>query len=695
MVDIARPEYGTVWASEGEKLTPAQEKIELGWVQEMMPFQWENFLQARQDEAIIYLLQKGIPEYSPTQEYIAQKSVVLYQGAVYLATQTVTGILPSVPASWKRVSTISDSAGVVTVAGGGTGATSAAQARTNLGLGSASLLDADVVVQKDSNGDFSAGVITASLAGNASSADKLKTPRQISLSGSVTSSAVPFDGSSNLVIPVTSVDASGLTSGTVPVERLDNAVTKTSSTGFARLPAGSSTERGTPEQAGFRFNTTLNVPEYYDGSMWQATTATRSDLLGGYRFETTIWAGKAENLPEGFVQCSGQQLLDLAFPTVRADVVASQLFCTEAEWQADPYKRVTHWSLGDGDETTGSWMRCPDKNGVQPGNVGAFYGVGSNPAGTKTGTAVSDAFQGHRMFVERMNSLPGGPNANMGSPGNVSGVYNNLNVSTDLQTTLFGTDGTNGVPRVADETRPRTWYGIWMIRMYGRVLNSSGLDAPALDLSAMDMLAVDLAAALSSELVVFNTPGAYTWSVPDILKSGKQKAKVIVTGGGAGGGYFGVGSRGGGGGGGGTAFKIVDLSGVSSVVITIGAGGASGSYGLNGSAGGASSFGTYCSATGGGPGASQPNTPVGGGAGTGVGGDLNVHGSDGEDGHGGSLNELSGMGNGGASYWGGAGKGGSPSGGSGFNGGGAGGSGNPAGTPNIAVGGDGMVLIQW
>lgn len=280
MVDITRPEYGTVWASEGEKLAPAQEKIELGWVQEMMPFQWENFLQARQDEAITYLLQKGIPGYSPTQEYIAQKSVVLYQGAIYLATQTVTGILPSVPASWKRVSTISDSDGVVTVAGGGTGATTAAQARTNLGLGSASLLNADFVVQKDSDGNFSAGVVTASLAGNATSADKLKTPRQIKLVGAVTSTPSSFDGGANVDISVTGVSADALDSGTVPTARLGNSVVKTSSTGAAKLPKGSTSERpASPEFADFRGNTTTSLLEYFNGTSWVSPQAYSSEYV--------------------------------------------------------------------------------------------------------------------------------------------------------------------------------------------------------------------------------------------------------------------------------------------------------------------------------------------------------------------------------------------------------------------------------
>lgn len=279
MADLNRPNYGSAWATTGEKVAPDAGKFSLGWVQEMMPYQYENYLQARQDEAILYLLQKGIPEYSSTQEYTANKSMVLYNGVVYLATQTVTNVLPTVAASWKRVSTISDNSGIVSVAGGGTGATTQAQARTNLGLGTAATLDAANIVQKDINGDFTANVITASLAGNASTADKWKTARTIQLNGAATSSSANIDGSSNVVVSVTSLDASTLT-GTVPSTSLVNAVIKTSATGVAKLPKGSTSERpASPEFADFRGNTTTSLLEYFNGTSWVNPQAYSSEYV--------------------------------------------------------------------------------------------------------------------------------------------------------------------------------------------------------------------------------------------------------------------------------------------------------------------------------------------------------------------------------------------------------------------------------
>ena len=57
-------------------------------------------------------------------------------------------------------------------------------------------------------------------ADSAAKADKLKTPRSIALSGGATGTATNFDGSSNISIPVTGLDADKLTSGLVPPERL-------------------------------------------------------------------------------------------------------------------------------------------------------------------------------------------------------------------------------------------------------------------------------------------------------------------------------------------------------------------------------------------------------------------------------------------------------------------------------------------
>ncbi|HBN0179069.1 TPA: hypothetical protein L1L58_000093 [Escherichia coli] len=137
--------------------------------------------------------------------------------------------------------------------------------------------------------------------------------------------------------------------------------------------------------------------------------------------------------------------------------------------------------------------------------------------------------------------------------------------------------------------------------------------------TALENLGLGASAFGLKNFVVFSTAGVSTWTVPDELKSGR-KAKVTVIGAGGSGGRS---SSGGGGGGGGKAVKLVDLTGIESVPITVGAGGAkpaAGSTSIPGNSGGSSSFGTFCSATGG----SGGGNVSGGSSGIGVNGDINT-----------------------------------------------------------------------
>lgn len=135
---------------------------------------------------------------------------------------------------------------------------------------------------------------------------------------------------------------------------------------------------------------------------------------------------------------------------------------------------------------------------------------------------------------------------------------------------------------------------------------------------------------------IITSSGTYTPT------SGAKFAWVQIVGGGGGGGGAtasqNFNAAGGGGGAGGYAAKWVDLSSISSVVVTIGAGGNGASAsGTNGSSGGITSFGSIFSASGGALGNSavgtgnNTSTIVGAGnqGGTGTGGDLNCSGGSG------------------------------------------------------------------
>lgn len=145
-----------------------------------------------------------------------------------------------------------------------------------------------------------------------------------------------------------------------------------------------------------------------------------------------------------------------------------------------------------------------------------------------------------------------------------------------------------------------------------------------------------LAAALNGSLeriVTYTEPGTYTFVVPEAVTS----VLVEVWGAGGGGGASGDGSGGGvegnaGGGGsaGGYSRKLVGgLNSGEEIPVVVGAGSISAAS-ADAVAGGSSSFGAYCSATGGGGGKWGANTlnftPPGG---VGVGGDLNLQGGSG------------------------------------------------------------------
>jgi hypothetical protein len=115
------------------------------------------------------------------------------------------------------------------------------------------------------------------------------------------------------------------------------------------------------------------------------------------------------------------------------------------------------------------------------------------------------------------------------------------------------------------------------------------------------------------------TGSTQTWTKP----AGCTKVLVKVVGGGGGAaGYCESG------GGGGYAEKVIDVTGVSSVSVTIGAGGASVAYYAASNNGGTSSFGGYCSATGG-FGSNRQFNHTGGLGGLGSGGDINLMGGGG------------------------------------------------------------------
>lgn len=166
--------------------------------------------------------------------------------------------------------------------------------------------------------------------------------------------------------------------------------------------------------------------------------------------------------------------------------------------------------------------------------------------------------------------------------------------------------------------------------------NGADIPDPALFVKNLGLVNNGAVGRLIGRPRIITSSGTYTPT------SGAKFAWVQIVGGGGGGGGAtasqNFNAAGGGGGAGGYAAKWVDLSSISSVVVTIGAGGNGASAsGTNGSSGGITSFGSIFSASGGALGNSavgtgnNTSTIVGAGnqGGTGTGGDLNCSGGSG------------------------------------------------------------------
>ncbi|ANW30768.1 phage tail protein [Escherichia coli] len=148
--------------------------------------------------------------------------------------------------------------------------------------------------------------------------------------------------------------------------------------------------------------------------------------------------------------------------------------------------------------------------------------------------------------------------------------------------------------------------------------NLSGKDVAGL----LKYLGLGASAFGLKNVVYYTSAQVVQWPVPDILKQGRR-CYVVVIGGGASGAYGNEKAGGTGGSSGGRSEKIVDLTGVDEVTVTVGAGGAAiDSNNSAGNPGATSSFGTYLSATG----APATNIFSSQPGGKGIGGDVNIAG---------------------------------------------------------------------
>lgn len=84
-----------IWASAGEVVEPDAAKRNKGWIAEIPPFQFENWIQNRQERAIAHIIQMGIAEWDANTQYQANKSYVQDEdGEIYRCLVTHETVNP-------------------------------------------------------------------------------------------------------------------------------------------------------------------------------------------------------------------------------------------------------------------------------------------------------------------------------------------------------------------------------------------------------------------------------------------------------------------------------------------------------------------------------------------------------------------------------------------------------------------------
>lgn len=118
MPNIVKPSgINQLWAAGGTKVAPSLQKLNIGWVVELPPYQYQNWLDNRQDTFIAHINQHGIPEWDAETEYQGNLSYSQgSNGTVYKCIATNTNFNPINPlnsAYWIVAFEVSGAAAIV------------------------------------------------------------------------------------------------------------------------------------------------------------------------------------------------------------------------------------------------------------------------------------------------------------------------------------------------------------------------------------------------------------------------------------------------------------------------------------------------------------------------------------------------------------------------------------------------------
>lgn len=403
------------------------------------PMEWFNSLFKRSDEAVRYLLQRGIGEWSTTEDYPIGAHVQ-EGGKVWKAKAANVGKRPSItPTEWVETALTRDAlkALIQEQLGGGTlnfgqwlwsAATSGAPASGYLALNNVAPANATalLIAKASTEGlDYSRslGLLRAGDTICFQSRDGGSVAHRFRVTGDL------VDSGAYRSVPVVYVSGAG----GVPAANASLQVLLT--------PAGTP-DMGLP---------TLSVQ----------------------------WWMSRSSIPGGSAPADGQLLSRALYPDVWAAIRDGKVpKTTEAIWSSDTSRRGM-FTEGDGSTT----FRMPDYNGKAAGSIGALFQRGDGGlSAAVAGVIQRDAFQGHWHYNQYSTAYTGYGNAGAGWVSNFSNGYRDGTTETagDVFITNAAPDGVNGTPRTAVETRPVNVTGCWIIKMGGNVANAGAIDAAAL-----------------------------------------------------------------------------------------------------------------------------------------------------------------------------------------------------------------------
>lgn len=155
MAVFNKPEFNSVWATTGTKIDPGAAKIGIGWVVEIPPHEYANWLENRRDAMLAHLNQAGIPAWDNTAEYQANKSYAqgASTGVVYKCLITNTGVDPELDIQGNWEVAFQRSGEALLKSQNLADVPDKAQARVNLGIATTADYDARYLIKAQNLAD--------------------------------------------------------------------------------------------------------------------------------------------------------------------------------------------------------------------------------------------------------------------------------------------------------------------------------------------------------------------------------------------------------------------------------------------------------------------------------------------------------------------------------------------------------------